>query len=514
MGSLSPEPSVLIVGAGPTGLTLACDLLRHHVDFRLVDKAATHFSGSRGKGLQPRSLEVLHDLGVVERILSFGRFHLPFRNYDGATILEDRDPHEGHYPTPAVPYASSLMIPQWRTEETLRELLATSGKQLELATELIGLEQDENEVTATLQKGGEQEQIRCKYLVAADGGKSFVRKLMMFGFEGETWPDARLFVGDVHVEGLDRDHWHTWPKHGGGWLALCPLPSTETFQFQAQIPPDLEQEPSLELFQQIVNERTGRSDIKLYDPTWLSLYRVNIRMVDRYRSGRVFLAGDAAHVHTPVGGQGMNTGIQDSYNLGWKLGLVLRGTHASLLDTYEEERLPVAAAMLGITTRLAKEFVTTGRQLSRDPETLQLGIHYRSSSLSAHGDPSPLSLQPGDRAPDAPLLDINGNDIRLFDLFRGPRFTLLSVGANGIEELDKLSERYGEMLGVYEIRLGPLEKCESSRVFFETGGHFSEAYGVKGRGLVLVRPDGYIGWIGKGDSIGLAELYLRTYQFG
>lgn len=244
----SPELSVLIIGAGPTGLTLACDLARRNVDFRLVDKAPSYFPGSRGKGLQPRSLEVFDDLGVIERILSLSRFHLPFRAYDGRTTLGDRDLHEGSHPTPAVPYASPLIVPQWRVEETLRQLLDKYGKKVELATELISIEQDENGVTATLQKEHRQESVRCKYLVAADGGRSFVRKFMKFGFEGETWQDARLFVGDVHVDGLDRDHWHSWPKHPDGWLALCPLPSTDSFQFQAEIPSDWEEEPSLESF--------------------------------------------------------------------------------------------------------------------------------------------------------------------------------------------------------------------------------------------------------------------------
>jgi 2-polyprenyl-6-methoxyphenol hydroxylase-like FAD-dependent oxidoreductase len=509
------ETSILIVGAGPTGLTLACDLARRQVDFRLIDKASAYFAGSRGKGLQPRSLEVLDDLGIVERVLSVGRFHLPFRAYAGATILGDRDLHEGHHPTPAVPYASPLIVPQWRVEEALRELLQTSGKQVELATELVGIEQEENGVTATLQKEGDQKTIRCQYLVAADGGRSFVRKFLRFGFAGETWQDARLFVGDVRVDGLDRDHWHSWSQHPDGWLALCPLPSTEAFQFQAGIPPGFDEVPSLDNFQRIVDERTGRSDLRLYEPTWLSLYRVNIRMVDQYRKGRVFLAGDAAHVHPPTGGQGMNTGIQDAYNLGWKLGLVLRGAPASLLDTYEEERLPVAASVLGITTRLSLEFRERGNQLSRDPETLQLGLQYRNSSLSPQPSGSPLSLQPGDRAPDAPLLDPKGNRIRLFDLLRGPQFTLLILGTTDVAGRDRFGERYREKVHLYAIcpeatSPEPGEARPSSLLFREEGGHLSQAYGVKDRALVLIRPDGYIGWSGDEHSLLSAARYLDS----
>ena len=166
------EGSVLIVGAGPTGLTLACDLARRNVHFRLVDKAPAYPVGSRGKGLQPRSLEVFDDLGIVERILSHGRFHLPFRSYDGTTILGDRDLHEGRHPTPDVPYASSLMIPQWRVEETLRQNLEAAGKRVEFATELVRIGQDEDGVTATLQKEDAEEHVRCSYLAGC--GKTFI----------------------------------------------------------------------------------------------------------------------------------------------------------------------------------------------------------------------------------------------------------------------------------------------------------------------------------------------------
>ncbi len=132
--------AALIVGAGPTGLTLACDLARRGLSFRIVDKAPQYFPGSRGKGLQPRSLEVLDDLGVVDQVLANGRFHLPFRGYDGATVIGDHDMHEGRVPTPDIPYASPLIIPQWRVEEILRNRLAEYGGRVELATELIGFE--------------------------------------------------------------------------------------------------------------------------------------------------------------------------------------------------------------------------------------------------------------------------------------------------------------------------------------------------------------------------------------
>jgi 2-polyprenyl-6-methoxyphenol hydroxylase-like FAD-dependent oxidoreductase len=517
MNSTVAETEVLIVGAGPTGLTLACDLARRNIDFQLIDKAPASFAGSRGKGLQPRSLEVFDDLGIVERILSCGRFHLPFRSYEGATVLGDRDINEGLHPTPDIPYASSLIIPQWRTEETLRAQLESCGKRVDLNHELTHIEQDDKGVTATVVTDRGTVTVQAKYLVGADGGRSFVRKFMGVAFEGDTWNGARMFVADVRVEGLDRDHWHTWSKHPDGWLALCPLPSTDTFQLQAGIPwEDEKQQPTLEALQKIVDARTRRTDLKLAHPTWLSLYSVNIRMVDRYRIGRVFLAGDAAHVHPPTGGQGMNTGVQDAYNLGWKLGLVLKGADPELLDSYEEERLPVAAEVLGITTRMSQEFVANTNQLTRSPETRQLGIHYRKSSLTERSESWAGGLvEPGDRAPDAPLTDGCGRQSRIFDLLRGPHFSLLRLGSSCSAEFTRLETQFGEFVRAFEIETArKTTLSDLPTQLREGGGHASRAYGIETSALVVVRPDGYIGWMGDGDAISSAESYLKRIIAG
>jgi 2-polyprenyl-6-methoxyphenol hydroxylase-like FAD-dependent oxidoreductase len=498
------ETTVLIVGAGPTGLTLGCELARRSVKFRIVDKAPTYFAGSRGKGLQPRSLEVLEDLGIVDEILSNGRFHLPYRGYDGATVLGDLDIHEGRKPTPDVPYASVLIIPQWRVEEILRKRLAAWGVHVELATELVDIEQNDESVTATLECDGHRQQVVARYVVGADGGRSFLRKHLNIGFAGETWKDERMLVGDVQVDVLDRDHWHSWPKHKDGWVALCPLPSTKSFQFQAQIPPEEPDEPSLERFQQIIDERTGMPEIRLHDATWLSLYRANVRMVDRYRAGRIFLAGDAAHVHSPVGGQGMNTGIQDAYNLGWKLSAVLAGARASLLDTYEEERLPIAAWLLGATTKLHRQVFQANADLHRDDQFLQLALNYRGSSL-AQGDASlSTTLQPGDRAPDSPLQDHLGNPVRLFDLFRGPHFTLLEFTSAA----NKKPEAYDPSTPRYQILRSENALLREGEL---TGKdeHIWTCYGVASDAVFLIRPDGYIGFIGHQGTAPRVEQYVQ-----
>jgi 2-polyprenyl-6-methoxyphenol hydroxylase-like FAD-dependent oxidoreductase len=502
---LKTNTPILIVGAGPTGLTLACDLARRGINLRIIDKSPVHFAGSRGKGLQPRTLELLDDLGLVDEILANGRFHLPFRGYDGSTILGDKDMHEGRHPTPAVPYASTLIIPQFRVEEILRKRLAGWGFHVELATELIDIEQDEAIVTATLLRDGLQHQVLAQFVLAADGGRSFLRKHLNVGFEGETWKDERMLVGDVQVDVLDRDHWHSWPKHKDGWVALCPLPSTNSFQFQAQIPPDEPDEPSLARFQQIIDERTGMPAIRLHDPTWLSLYRANVRMVDRYRVGRIFLAGDAAHVHSPAGGQGMNTGMQDAYNLAWKLSAVLSGAPASLLDTYEEERLPVAAWLLGATTKLHRQVFQSNADLLRDDQFLQLKLNYRGSSL-AQGEPSlSTTLQPGDRAPDAPLLK---NEVRLFDLFRGPHFTLLEFLPSAEETPDETSDEFEPSVHSYTI-LRQANGPQRENQLIARDEHIWNIYGVASGVLFLIRPDGYIGFIANTGSASQVKDYLR-----
>ncbi|HLX43523.1 MAG TPA: FAD-dependent oxidoreductase [Bryobacteraceae bacterium] len=501
------DPSVLISGAGPTGLALACDLARRGVPFRIMDKTDAYFNGSRGKGLQPRSLEILDDFGVIDQILANGRSHLPFRAYSGTKILGDRDIHEGRVPTPDVPYASSLIIPQWRVEEILRNRLQGFGHTVELGTELVGFDDDGRRVAATLNRGSIQEKVVCQYLVGADGGHSFVRHALNVGFEGEAWPTERMLVGDVKADTLDRDHWHSWQNNELGWMALCPLPSTDSFQFQAGIGPDEPDQPSLERFQQIVDQRTGGFGIHLSDATWLSLYRANVRMVDRYRVGRVFLAGDAAHVHSPAGGQGMNTGIQDAYNLGWKLAMVLNGASERLLDTYEAERLPVAAWMIGVTTKLHRQ-ITANAEVAqkRGPETLQLGITYRDGPLARDERASPGSLRAGDRAPDAPCQKADGTPVRFFDLFRGPHFTLLTFG-NSPTDPTEPEVANGSLVSAYTVAQ-PGEAIGDSAIV-DVAGHGRRAYDVGTGVQILVRPDGYIGLITQERSGRAVDGYLK-----
>ena len=398
------ECSVLIVGAGPTGLTLAIDLARRGISFRLIEAAATPFEGSRGKGIQPRTLEVFDDLGVIDEILAAGAFYPKFRTHFGRFSLRAGSLDSPKRPTESVPYPSIWMVPQGCTEAILRGRLRALGGEVEFGRALATFTQHQRGVDATLATG---ELIRADYLVGCDGGHSTVRKLLGLRMGGEAVDKKRdpWLVADVEVEGLSHRDWHTWPFAKGGFISLCPLPNTSSFQFCSKA------KTVAAGIESTVHRVTGHRVVRV---AWSSIYQASVRMVDRYRLERVFLAGDAAHVHPPSGGQGLNTGVQDSYNLGWKLAHVARGAPDSLLDTYEAERLPVAAAVLGLSKRLYRT-----KSLKRGDATNQLALHYRTSPLSAGSALG--SLHPGDRMPDARLDD----DDRLFDRMRGPHATEL-----------------------------------------------------------------------------------------
>ncbi|WP_345439269.1 FAD-dependent monooxygenase [Actinoallomurus vinaceus] len=461
------ETHVLIAGAGPAGLTLACDLARRGVDFRIVERE--QLTGSRGKGLQPRTLEVFDDLGVVDAVLASGAPYPLINAYKNGSVVWQGRMHEPAEPTPDVPYPNVWMVPQWRTEEILRNRLAELGGRVEQA-EVTGFEQDTDGVTVELDGG---RRVRAAYLVGADGGRSLVRKRLGVRFDGETHEAERMLIADVRTGDLDRGHWHVWGDMATQKLTvgLCPLPGTDVFQLTAPIEGEETPDLSLETFQKIVS---SVADVRLTDIGWTSVYRVNIRMAERFRADRVFLAGDAAHVHSPAGGQGLNTGIQDAYNLGWKLA---RGGD-TLLGTYEEERLPVAAGVLGISTRLYRKAVEgQADAFRRGEETQQLGIGYPDSPLSVGGGKA------GGRAPDAPCHSADGRPARLFDVFRGPHVTVLGFGATHAETVARINASYGPAVRAYTVGEGG--------DLVDTEGHARAAYGTDG--IVVVRPDGYIG---------------------
>ncbi|MER5869707.1 FAD-dependent monooxygenase [Streptomyces sp. NPDC002044] len=469
--------TVLIVGAGPTGLTLAIDLARRGVPFRIVEKSPHPCDGSRGKGIQPRTQEVFEDLGVLGRLQAFGAGYpeLLIHRPDGGTTIRRMD--APHAPTPSVPHPNALMIPQWRTGEVLAERLAELGGRVERGVEVTDFTQDGNDVHVTLGTG---ERVTTRYLVGADGGRSTVRRRLGVGFLGETRDAEHMWIADVRLTGLDRAHWHVWPSGAHSVrLALCPLPGTEDFQLTAPLEGDSvapAHDISLASLQELVDE--VESGVTLTRVGWTSLFRPNIRMVDRYRVGNVFLAGDAAHVHSPAGGQGLNTGVQDAFNLGWKLAA---GDDA-LLDTYEAERLPVASGVLGISTRLHQAHRENAEDALRrdDPVLRQLSLNYRGGPLTGGPGTEAGRLRAGDRAPDAPC-----GPTRVFDLLRGPHWTLLVFDAP-----DAALPPDAPGLRVHHIVRPGAPSLPGALV--DVDGHAHDAYDVTAPALFLVRPDNYL----------------------
>jgi 2-polyprenyl-6-methoxyphenol hydroxylase-like FAD-dependent oxidoreductase len=491
--------TVLIVGAGPTGLTLACQLARRGVSFRLVEAASGPQPGSRGKGIQPRTLEVFGDLGMVDRVIANGRMAMPISSTapDGRVTLGGAVP-ETLRDRPDIPYPASLITPEWRVEEALRLRLAEFGGAVEFGTALDSFDQSPEGVSAVVVRGGKAETVTARWVVGCDGGHSTVREQAGIAFAGETREEVRMIVADVEADGLDRDVWHAW-QHEEGLIALCPLPSTRVFQYQAGIAPGQDPELSLANMQAILERRTGRTDIRLHEPEWSSLWRANIRLVDRYREGHVFLAGDAAHIHSPAGGQGMNTGIQDANNLGWKLAAVAGGASPALLDTYEAERRPVAVGVLALSNaRLKQTLEQKAIPTRRDASTIQLDVGYRGSALARDDRRGTAPLRAGDRAPDATKLATVEGECRLFDLMRGGRFTLLNFGATPALEASPSGLRSLHVVG----------QLASPDDIADTEGHLASAYGATDRTLVLVRPDGYIGLISDAGDVSAVSEYL------
>ncbi|MFJ5811018.1 FAD-dependent monooxygenase [Streptomyces sp. NPDC093093] len=352
---------VLIAGSGPTGLTLACDLARRGVTVRVIDQRASPHRESRGKSLNQDGLKVLTDLGVAGRLAAVGIPDLTFRKYfDGAHVND-------------TPVPDFLFLAQWQIEAVLRDRLAEFGVHVEYGATLTDVCQDPAGVDAELADG---RVIRAGYLAGCDGGRSTTRTLLGIAFEGTSEEDEAMVVGDVTAPGLGRDVWHQWFTSDGGVMLLCPMPGTGTFQLQASRERDEHGRPlppSLESFQRLFDRHARMPGIRLGEATWLSTWRVNVRMAARIREGRVFLAGDAAHVQPIAGGLGMNTGIQDAAALARTLAAALGEetgpAREAALGAYEAERLPAAAEVLTETVRRHRRVLAAVRTAGNGTES-------------------------------------------------------------------------------------------------------------------------------------------------
>ena len=542
--------SVLIVGAGPTGLTLAIVLRRYDIDCRIIDREADYHVHSRGKGIQPRTLEIFNDLGIAATLPATGTSSGSVRFYTNRQpVAEVVLPEPA--PRPGIPYPGLLIIPQFQTERILRERLGDFGVTIELGRQLVSFHDTGDGVVATVKDTMTEatEEIQAAYLVGCDGGRSTVRRQLGLRFEGENH-DQYWVLGDVDITGLGTDvDGHAWFAGDNSYLSASKLPGMHSWQVQASVQPNPvgEVEPaSVELFQRLFAERSGFSGVRVSNATWLSNYNVKRRVVDHYRSGRVFVAGDAAHIHSPAGGQGLNTGVQDAYNLGWKLALVLQGkVRASLLQTYEEERRPVAEGVLRTSETGNRLFFSTNpvmaffRQFVFLPllcrprvsaalllKTAQLDLNYRGACLAREETPQKRGVlrrltgrrgpHAGDRAPDARVRDAHtGAPTSLFDAFRGPHWTLLvfegrtrhAANMRFAAIMERVVATCGPDVQSHLVLSSPTaatgEPCAAVSVHLDAWGEAHKLYGARSATLVLVRPDGYIGFCGGTATDGL-----------
>ena len=502
----SKTTEVLIVGAGPVGTALGIDLIRRGVSVRVIDKAPGGFEGSRAKGIQPRTLEVLEDLGALDDVIiggstyplmgfHLGPFTIPWRML--------RSPHAGD---PGVPYPHTWLIPQNRTDRALHDRLTAIGGSIDYRHEILELSPSPDSVTVTVSTPGGTETCTALYVVGADGGASTVRKQAGIGFIGSTDEADRMLIVDAHVDGgLPRNRWHIWPGLRGSFVGACPLPHSDQFQWMIKLNPSETPPVDEHEITALIRARTGNKRLGIRDVTWTSVFRPNIRLAEHYRNGRIFLAGDAAHAHTPAGAQGLNTGVQDSYNLGWKIAQVLAGAPPELLDTYEAERQPIAAGVLGLSTKKYQGMAKLDpASIKRGKDEQQLALSYRGGPLAPSTAERTATLAVGDRAPDAHLND-HGTAVRLFDLYRGPQFTALAYGPQAAQALSSLHwATTGAPLKRITINAG-------AGTLDDTTGGFAKNYGIDSDAVIIVRPDGYVAGIATRDMRATTESALHAF---
>jgi 2-polyprenyl-6-methoxyphenol hydroxylase-like FAD-dependent oxidoreductase len=535
------EVDVLVVGAGPTGLTLAAQLHSFGGRFRIVDRLLDRVHESRALAVQARTLEVLQDLGLGDRLVQHGRTSTRL-----AIHMEDRvaQVQLGEFGAADTRYPFILFVSQATTEALFGEYLAAAGVVVERGVELAGFQASDAGVRCTLRHGdGRQEQVHARYLVGCDGAHSAVRKGAGIPFQGSAYLEE-FVLGDVEVDGpLQPGTLHSFAGKRGVSM-FFPLGSPATWRIIAMTPGPARSAPdapftstlSLEELQEIVDGATG-GVLRLRDPAWLTRFRLHHRQTEHYRAGRVFLAGDAAHIHSPVGAQGMNTGIQDAWNLGWKLALVAAGRAApELLDSYEAERWPVGRELLRTTDRVFSLFTramapnTAARWFRRNvvarviPRVFaarrlrsfafrfvsELRIGYRRSPAVTEGEPK-LRRGPkaGDRLPDARITR-DGKSTFLQQELTGPRLHLLLCGEPGTWDPSRLAElasRYQELLTVHRLT----GQATAEGMLVDDRGEALERLGVNGAAQYLVRPDGHIGYRCAGSDLGGVSAYLARW---
>ncbi len=503
---------IIIIGAGPTGLALACQLVRYGIDFVIIDKKETTTPHSKAIGVQARTLEIYEQIGIAQDLISKGAIAEKARLVESGDVrgeIDLSDIGEG-----ISPYPYLLIVEQSKHEEILYDFLKANGKDVLWNTELENFSQDENVVTANIKnKDGAAQTIEAKFLVGCDGAKSVVRHTLGMNFEGSTF-ERLFYVADTQIK---------WKfPHDSLYICLAentitaffPMLGENRFRIVGTFPEDETRREGEILYEEIEKQIIEDTDLELEidDVNWFSVYRVHSRRVNKFSEGRCFLAGDSAHIHTPAGAQGMNTGIGDGYNLAWKLAFVLRGkANEKILETYNEERIENAKHLLKTTDRVFdfgasdEWFVSFFRTkifpyianfaLNFDavkkfifPLISQVGINYRKSRLSVHEEN--FKVRAGDRMP---YFTVDGASI--YEKLKSPTFHLITFSDGQTETVSESETLKDSFYDYHSFPLYP---------------HVAEFFGCKNSFSVLLRPDNYIAMITEENSLEKINEYLHT----
>ncbi|MDF5722040.1 MAG: FAD-dependent monooxygenase [Rhizonema sp. PD37] len=487
-------------------MTAALELARFGISVRIIEKMSAPATTSRAITVQPRTLELMELRGKADEFVRSGNFGLGGSVYGGGKRVFRLD--FSHIDSR---YQYELFISQAETERILLEALMKENVEVERGVEMISFSQDSSGVKAVLRhKNGIIEEVMASYLIDAEGAHSIARNSLGLQFQGKTF-DENYALGDLYIDGdLPSSDFHVFSS-SHGFMGLFPLNSSR-FRMIASNPlsqPSKDTAPSLEELQTIYDQRS-HIPARFHNLTWSSWFRINSRMVEHLNVGRVFLGGDTAHIHSPAGGQGMNTGIQDMVNLGWKLAFVLKGqAREKLLDTYEQDRLPVIHDLLTKTDGLTEIIGTenpiirslfnhlapwiVGADVVQQNSTArlsQLSLGYRHSPLSVHHGHGG-SLHAGDRIPDFPLQVVRAGGVKenqtLFHLLNPSRFTLFLVGISDASIHAQISEQLAPW---HELIEGIQIEAPNSELEYK---RFQDYLGSK-PAMLLIRPDGYIGF--------------------
>ncbi len=488
---MSEPAAVLVVGAGPVGLVLACELARRQVPVRIIDQLPRPTTESRAVVVHARTLEAFGRIGVVEDIIRAGQRTTGLEMYADRSSL-------GRFALDTVdsPFPFSVTLPQDDTERVLTAKLAALGVTIERERRLVDFTQNGSGVQARLSDGGE---IRSDWIVGTDGSHSTVRARLGLRLEG-SFKGETFLLGDVDADhGLDPATMHTFFTRDAGPLMVFPMLGRR-LRLIGQL--DGDAPPTLEQLQAVVDHRT--SGFRLDSARWITVFEIHHAQVPQYRVGRAFLAGDAAHVHSPAGGQGMNTGIQDAFNLGWKLAeAAAAGTREALLDSYHAERHPVAAQVIKITTATTDAGTVTNPLVRRlrnravrvasglapiahalAEETEETRVAYRHSPIVDRAHGSRHSPQPGDAAPQVAAVNLYET------LAQATSYTALYVAARGELVQPAAGENIERHVLVSDASTpgGAFDD-----VIVDPGRAVAARYGTgESGGRFVIRPDGYI----------------------